>query len=49
MNFKPNPLLYAASENFYSSFKLAVTMWDAIDHAVLSKAVAAAMTRYPYF
>ena len=49
MNFKPNPLLYAACENFYSSFKLAVTMRDAIDHAVLSKAVAVAMTRYPYF
>lgn len=49
MNFQPNPLLYAAAEDFYSSFKLAITMRDAVDHAALSRAVAMAMTRYPYF
>ena len=49
MNFKPNPLLYGATENFYSSFKLAITMRDTVDHAILSHAVATAMTRYPYF
>ena len=49
MNFKPNPLLYGATENFYSSFKLAITMRDTVDYAVLSHAVATAMTRYPYF
>ena len=49
MKFKPNPLLYAVADDFYSSFKLTVTMRDAVDHAVLSRAVEAAMTRYPYF
>ena len=49
MKFKPNPLLYAANKDFYSSFKLAITMRDPIDYAILSKAVAVAMTRYPYF
>ena len=49
MNFKPNPLLYGADMDFYSSFKLAVTMRDPVDHAALSRAVQAAMPRYPYF
>ena len=49
MNFKPNPLLYGASEDFYSSFKLAITMSEPVDHAALSEAVAKAMPRYPYF
>lgn len=49
MNFKPNPLLYGATEDFYSSFKLAITMSDAVDYDVLSQAVSIAMTRYPYF
>ena len=49
MKFKPNPLLYAVADDFYSSFKLTVTMRDAVDHAVLSRAVESAMTRYPYF
>ena len=49
MNFKPNPLLYAAAEDFYSSFKLAITMCDTVDHAALSRAVATAIIRYPYF
>ena len=49
MNYKPNPLLYAANEAFFSAFKLAITMRSEIDHKVLSQAVAEAMTRYPYF
>ena len=49
MKFKPNPLLYSADEDFYSSFKLCITMRDFVDHPTLSQAVAAAMTRYPYF
>ena len=49
MKFKPNPLLYGASRDFYSSFKLVITMCERVDHQTLSRAVAAAMTRYPYF
>lgn len=49
MKFKPNPLLYAANKDFYSSFKLVITMRSIVDYAALSKAVATAMTRYPYF
>ena len=45
MNIRPNPLLYGADEDFYSSFKLAITMSEAVDPAVLSRAVAAAMPR----
>ena len=49
MNFKPNPLLYGAHEDFLSSFKLAVTMRDDIDRNILLKAVNSAIKRYPYF
>ena len=42
MKFKPNPLLYGASVDFYSSFKLSVTMRDPVNHAVLSQAVKTA-------
>lgn len=49
MRYKPNPLLYAASRDFYSSFKLAVTMSSEVDYEVLSRSVAKAMERYPYF
>lgn len=49
MNYKPNPLLYAAHEDFLSSFKLTITMYSEVDHQVLSRAVARAMVRYPYF
>ena len=49
MKFTPNPLLYGAAEDFYSSFKLSVTMCAPVDHGALSRAVATAMTRYPYF
>ena len=49
MNFRPNPLLYGAHEDFLSSFKLVVTMRDKVDHALLTKAVNSAIKRYPYF
>ena len=49
MNFRPNPLLYGAHEDFFSSFKLVVTMCDDVDHALLVKTVHSAMKRYPYF
>ena len=49
MNFRPNPLLYGAHEDFLSSFKLVVTMRDQVDHSLLLKAVSSAMKRYPYF
>ena len=49
MKFKPNPLLYGATEDFYSSFKLTVTMCDTVDREALSRAVEAAMPRFPYF
>ena len=49
MKLKPNPLLYGADIDFYSSFKLSVTMSAPVDHAALSRAVEAAMPRYPYF
>ena len=49
MKFKPNPLLYGANEDFYSSFKLVITLCDSIDHGVLTNAVGCAMKRYPYF
>lgn len=49
MKFKPNPLLYGADRDFYSSFKLSITMSEPVDHAALSRAVQAAMPRYPYF
>ena len=49
MNYKPNPLLYSANEDFLSSFKLDVTMCDTVDYNVFSRAVTLAMTRYPYF
>ncbi len=49
MNFRPNPLLYSANKDFYSSFKIVVTMRDTVNHAVLTRAVGTALTRYPYF
>ncbi len=49
MNFRPNPLLYGANEDFLSSFKLVVTMSDEVDYALFVKAVNSAMKRYPYF
>ena len=49
MNFKPNPLLYGASENFFSTFRLAVRMNATVDYELLSRSVERAMVRYPYF
>lgn len=49
MEFRPNPLLYGASGDFYSTFKLVVTMKDPVDYPILQKAVHSAMKRYPYF
>ena len=41
--------MYGANKNFYSTFRLAIRMNEAVDHAVLSSAVKQAMVRYPYF
>ena len=49
MRFTPNPLLYAANKDFFSAFKLSITMRYDVDHAALSRAVERAMVRYPYF
>ena len=49
MNYRPNPLLYGAHEDFLSSFKLVVTMRDDVDYNLLLNAVGSAMKRYPYF
>ena len=49
MKFKPNPLLYGADEDFFSTFRLAIRMKDAVGHDLLSRAVARVMVRYPYF
>lgn len=49
MDFRPNPLLYGAHEDFLSSFKLVVTMRDEVDHDLLLEAVNSAVKRYPYF
>ncbi|MBR6549394.1 MAG: hypothetical protein IKT68_07625 [Clostridia bacterium] len=49
MEYKPNPLLYGANEDFYSTFKLVVTMRDLVDHSALSQAIENAMRHYPYF
>ena len=49
MNYKPNPLLYGACENFSSNFKLVITLRSEVNHAALSRAVEKAMVRYPYF
>ena len=49
MNFRPNPLLYGAAEDFFSSFKLIITMRSLVDCDVLVRSVEKAMPRYPYF
>lgn len=49
MNYRPNPLLYGSNENFYGSFRIAVTMRSCVDYDVLSRSVEKAMVRYPYF
>ena len=49
MNFKPNPLLYGANEDFFSTFRLAIRMKETVDYALLSRSVEQVMVRYPYF
>ena len=49
MNFRPNPLLYGANKDFFSTFRLAIRMRSTVDYDVLSRSVARAMARYPYF
>ena len=49
MNFKPNPLLYGANENFFSTFRLAIRMSETVDYDLLSRSVERIMVRYPYF
>ena len=49
MKFKPNPLLYGANEDFFSTFRLAIRMKDTVDYDLLCHAVEKAMVRYPYF
>lgn len=49
MNFKPNPLLYGANEDFFSTFRLAIRMKDTVDYDLLSRSVEKVMARYPYF
>ena len=49
MSFKPNPLLYGANRDFFGTFKIVLTMSEEINLDVLSRSVADAMVRYPYF
>ena len=49
MNFKPNPLLYGASEDFFSTFRLAIRMKETVDYGLLSRSVEKMRVRYPYF
>ena len=49
MNFKPNPLLYGASGDFLSTFRLAIRMKETVDYDLLSRSVEQVMVRYPYF
>ena len=49
MNFKPNPLLYGANEDFLSTFRLAIRMKESVDYDLLSQSGEQSMVRYPYF
>ena len=49
MKFKPNPLLYGANKDFFSTFRLAIRMKDTVDYDLLSRSVEKTMVRYPYF
>ena len=49
MNFKPNPLLYGANKDFFSSFRLAIRMKETVDYDFLSHSVDQIRVRYPYF
>ena len=49
MKFKPNPLLYGANAQFYSTFRLAIRLKERVDYSLLCCSVAQTMVRYPYF
>ncbi len=49
MKFKPNPLLYGANKDFFSTFRLAIRMKETVDYELLSRSVEQTMVRYPYF
>ena len=49
MNFKPNPLLYGANGDFFSTFRLAIRMKETVDYELFCHSVEKAMVRYPYF
>jgi hypothetical protein len=49
MDFKPNPLLYGANEDFFSTFRLAIRMKETVDYDLLCRSAEKAMERYPYF
>ena len=49
MKFRPNPLLYGANEDFFSTFRLAIRMKDTVAYDLLCRAAEKAMVRYPYF
>ena len=49
MKFKPNPLLYGANEDFFSTFRLAIRMKDTVDYDMLCRSAEKAIVRYPYF
>ena len=49
MKFKPNPLLYGANKDFFSTFRLAIRMKETVDYELLSLSVEQVMVRYPYF
>ncbi len=43
MNFRLNPLIYGAHEDFLSSFKLVITIRNDVDYNILLKSVNSAM------
>ena len=49
MNFKPNPLLYGANEDFFSTFRLAIRMKETVDYELLTHSVEQSIVRYPFF
>ena len=49
MNFKPNPLLYGAHTDFFSTFRLAIRMKETVDYGMLAHSVEQVRVRYPYF
>ena len=49
MKFQPNPLLYGAHEEFFSTFRLAIRMKETVDYELLARSVERVRVRYPYF